>query len=177
MPCVVADTSPLFYLALLGRLSVLGKIYGTVAVPARVWSEAMAGARRNAPILRQLETGIREHWLVIHPAPVEQSQLDLSRLDAGEREAILLTRQLAAECLLIDEKRGRAAAKALGIQVKGTLTILAEAKQAGLLPSLTETFHILRTETTFRFSRKLEKEILLSAGELQPPDDPETEIR
>ena len=177
MPCVVADTSPLFYLALLGRLSVLGKLYGAVAVPERVWSEAMAGVSENPAILSQLDTGKREQWLVIYPTPAEQPSLDLSRLDAGEREAILLTRQLAAECLLIDEKRGRAAAKALGIQVKGTLTILAEAKQAGLLPSLTETFHILRTETTFRFSRKLEMEILLSAGELQPPNDPETETR
>lgn len=177
MPCVVADTSPLFYLALLGRLSVLGKLYGTVAVPERVWSEAMVGARRSASILSQLETGIREQWLVIHPAPVEQPQPDLSQLDAGEREAILLTRQLEAEYLLIDEKRGRAAAKRLGIQVKGTLTILAEAKEADLLPSLAQEFHVLRTETSFRFSRTLENEILLSAGELQPPNNPGTETR
>jgi predicted nucleic acid-binding protein len=65
-------------------------------------------------------------------------------LHAGELEAITLARHLGAQ-LLIDEHLGREAAREQGVDVVGSLTVLAEAKRLGLLdeagPVLTEMMH------------------------------------
>lgn len=173
MPCVVADTSPLFYLARLGKLSLLHGLYRAIAVPERVWEETLAGGRRYPGILPSLHAAASGGWLSVHAVPELPRLPQLARLDAGERDAILLARQLSAECLLIDDLRGRDSAQALGLTLKGTLAILAEAKTAGLISSLASVYHHLRVETTFRFSRALENELLLAAGEAPSSDQPE----
>lgn len=57
-------------------------------------------------------------------------------LDRGESEAIVLAQELAADTLIIDERMGYVIAKAQGLHVIGTLTVLLMAKQAGLLPAV-----------------------------------------
>jgi predicted nucleic acid-binding protein len=56
-------------------------------------------------------------------------------LHAGEREAILLAAELNAP-LLIDEHRGRDIAVARELNVIGSLRILGEAKERGLIPAV-----------------------------------------
>jgi hypothetical protein len=58
--------------------------------------------------------------------------LAASRLDRGERESIELAVTLTA-LLLIDDERGREAARQLGVTVRGTLGVLIEAYRAGLI--------------------------------------------
>ena len=54
------------------------------------------------------------------------------RLDDGERSALALS--LARDCdVLIDERRGRLAAEAAGLNVVGTLGLLVRARQLGLV--------------------------------------------
>ena len=53
-------------------------------------------------------------------------------LHLGEREAIVLAQELGAQ-LLIDERRGRTLAAEWGLDVFGSLGVLAEAKRRGLL--------------------------------------------
>jgi uncharacterized protein len=55
-------------------------------------------------------------------------------LDAGEAEAIALTRAIGARLILIDEQRGRAAAKRLGLVVAGSIAVLLEAKAQAIIP-------------------------------------------
>lgn len=54
-------------------------------------------------------------------------------LDAGEREALALASELKANLLLIDERPGTLAARRLGFRATGTLGVLIEAAQAGLI--------------------------------------------
>ena len=56
-------------------------------------------------------------------------------LHAGECEAIALAKEHSAQ-LLIDEIRGRRAATQIGIEVVGTLRILAEARKLGQLDAV-----------------------------------------
>ena len=53
--------------------------------------------------------------------------------DAGETEAMLLYKQLAADKLLIDDKRGRKVAKINQISTIGSLGVLLVAKEKGLI--------------------------------------------
>ncbi|MGO9454545.1 MAG: DUF3368 domain-containing protein [Candidatus Binataceae bacterium] len=63
------------------------------------------------------------------PAPLS------SALQKGELEAIALAKERGAQ-LLIDDLRARRAARDQGIEVFGTLRILAEAKQRNLVQSV-----------------------------------------
>ena len=55
------------------------------------------------------------------------------QLDPGA-EAIVVAAELAADLLLVDEKRGRRIAIDRGLEVTGLLGVLAEAKARGLIP-------------------------------------------
>ena len=86
-------------------------------------------------------------------------------MDRGESEAILLSQQLQADLLLIDERRGRAEAQRLGIRITGLLGILVEAKRKGLILSVEPLMDHLIADSTFRVSPKLYKLILTMAEE------------
>ncbi len=74
-------------------------------------------------------------------------------LDRGEREAIGLAASSAAELVLIDERKGRQAARERGLAVAGTLAVVDLAARRRLL-NLSEALRRLEG-TTFRVSPRL----------------------
>ncbi len=126
---VVADTGPINYLVLIGEIEVLPALYGRVFVPLSVWEEL---TRPQAP------KPVRE-WVNRTPdwfeprASATFPDAALMRLDAGERDAILLAEELKADQLIVDEIRGRAEARRRRIPFTGTLGVLAAGAEAGLL--------------------------------------------
>jgi predicted nucleic acid-binding protein len=57
-------------------------------------------------------------------------------LGPGEREAIALALEIAADLVVLDDQVGRRLARARGLQVTGTVGVLIEARSRGLLPVL-----------------------------------------
>jgi predicted nucleic acid-binding protein len=119
MSQVVSNTSPLTNLAVIGRLGLVRHQLSRVAVPEAVWWEMLAlphEAGRTA-LLAAHEGG----WLTVEPvtATALATSLRLAGLDAGESEAIALAVETSASLLLIDEKKGRGAARRLGLPVTG----------------------------------------------------------
>lgn len=158
----VSNTSPISNLAIIGRLDLLKRRYGNVRIPPAVARElsalSHAGARAG------IAAAIADGWLVtetpVAPAPV----LPLA-LDAGETEAIALALSLRADVLLMDERRGREAARSQGLIVAGVLGELLHARQSGLLPNLRIEINRLRTEARFFVDAEIERFILSQAGE------------
>ncbi len=167
MPCVVADTSPLFYLAKLHRLPLLRDLYGKVHLPPEGWRETLAGGRLVPELAPMFLAAKNEGWLVIEEVRTRITDLEILALDAGECEAIALARQLGATLLIIDEKHGRAVATRFGLTVPGTLGVLINAKQRGWIPALKTELSKLRHETDFRFSTELETHVLELVGEAE----------
>jgi predicted nucleic acid-binding protein len=159
---VVADTTPLLYLSRIGQLVLLRALYHQIVVPQTVWSEAV--------VARPDEVGVESlreaSWIVISDQAertgVEHSLVEA--LDAGEAAAITLAQLLGATVLLIDERRGRAAARERGLNVRGTLGVLVEARRAGHVPSLRAMLDALRTQG-FRVAPALVFEALRQVGE------------
>lgn len=83
---------------------------------------------------------------------------DLRQLDAGEREAIALAQSTRTSLILLDEKRGRNAARERGLAVSGTLGVIDLAARRGLV-NLREAVNKLE-QTTFRASPQLIRSIL-----------------
>ncbi len=142
---VVSDTTPLRYLAALGHLELLPRLFGSVHCPAEVIREC---CHPRAPVVLREWAEQPPVWLVV--VEVDEVHADLQQmLDAGEAAAITLALRLKADAILIDEQEGRRCALARGLITAGTLNILAQAGKRGWLD-----YHVtvgrLKSETNFR---------------------------
>jgi predicted nucleic acid-binding protein len=107
---VVSDTSPLNYLVLIEAIDILPELFGQVHVPPAVMQELQ---HPRTPEAVKDWAQSPPQWLSIRAASVATSPD--GRLDPGEAEAIALALELRAGAILIDEKRGRRAAKDHGL--------------------------------------------------------------
>ena len=100
-------------------------------------------------------------WAVNEPAWVAvvnpKNSLLGVQLDFGESDAIALAAEVHADVLLIDEPAGREEAVRRGLRVAGTLSILDEAEQVGLV-NFDDAVNELR-KTSFRVSQTVLAEI------------------
>jgi predicted nucleic acid-binding protein len=83
---VVSDTSPICYLLLINRVDILQTLYGVVVIPQAVANELSAS---EAPSVVRNWIAYPPSWLQIQLIETPHSA-ELSTLDPGEREAILL---------------------------------------------------------------------------------------
>jgi predicted nucleic acid-binding protein len=143
---VVADTTPINYLILIEEIDVLPMLYGRVIVPRLVSEELM---RSRAPAMVREWMKQPPDWLeVLSPTPVVDTKL--AKLDAGERDAIALAEQLSADQLIVDELLGRREAERRNLPVIGTIGVIREAAEMGLL-DLRSAFERLQ-QTSFHVS-------------------------
>lgn len=126
---VVADTSPINYLILIDQIAIIETLYGRILIPHAVHEELLS---LKAPSNVRAWAKDPPHWLEIL-SPSTGLHPPVARLDRGETEAIALAEELHADWLLIDETAGRNEAARRGLQTIGTLGILREGHQAGLL--------------------------------------------
>jgi uncharacterized protein len=165
MLLVVCDSSPLIYLARLGRLEFLPHFHEAVLIPPAVWDEVAVGGA-NWPEGQQLREAVSKGWLRVEKPQgrLHSDQIDSGDLDPGEAEAIQLAIETQA-ILAIDEAHGRAVAHQFGLKITGTVGLLIRARRENLLPSLKHELDRLRSETTFRISDDLYLDALRLVGE------------
>ena len=152
---VVSDTSCITNLIALRKVSLLQELFGEVVVPLAVAREL----RVNHPELPAFLT-VRE---VTNQEAV--AQLEVAPLDLGEAEAIVLSEELRADVLLMDEKAGRAIALERHIRVIGLLGILIRSREAGLIPALRPILQELQGPIGFWISPTLRQRTLEAVGE------------
>jgi len=125
---VVADSSPLRYLIVLGQQDLLPRIFGGVSIPSTVLKELSAPA---TPILVRNLLADRPRWLEVRDPGTDALQAIAADLDAGERPALALALELHADLVLMDDEEGRGEAKSLGIRTTGTVGVLRLAAERG----------------------------------------------
>ena len=160
---VVSNTSPVSNLAIVGRLEFLQRRYGQVHVPAAV-AEELAALTHPAG-LQRIQTALADRWLIAAPATNIACPPLPFPLDPGETAAITLACQLRADVLLMDEKRGREAARHCGLVVAGVLGELIHAKLSDWIPNVRDEIQRLRREAGFFVDGAVEKFILSQVGE------------
>ena len=127
---IVSDTSPVTSLIQIGRLELLTQVFGQVVVPKTVYDELCKVPGQQAVIDQQ-------NWLFIdHAKDHSHVKILENELDAGEAEAIVLALELKADYLVIDEFKGRSKAEEIGLKIIGSLGVLLQAKQIGLIPAV-----------------------------------------
>jgi predicted nucleic acid-binding protein len=146
---VIADTTPLNYLVLIDHSDLLPRLYGRVLIPPAVYEELQA---EGTPASVRDWAAHHPAWLEVRPAflPLD---IGLDPLDQGECEAIALALELEADLLILDDRDARIEASRRKLVVIGTLRVLEDAAQLGLI-DLPHALQRLR-QTTFRASAKL----------------------
>ena len=151
---VVSDTSPLTALLTVGEARLLPELFTEVVIPEAVRDELL----RTHTLLPA--------WVRVEPVKNVAEAARLGRLvDTGEAEAIALARELHADRLLIDERRGRRLAAQEGIAVIGLLGVILLARRNGLIPSARALLLRLDLEAGMYLSPDLRDEALRTVGE------------
>jgi predicted nucleic acid-binding protein len=146
---VIADTSPINYLLLIGHIDILPALFGKVILPTAVWDELK---HPKAPLVVRSWVAAPPPWVDVRPSgPLQDTSLEA--LDAGEGAAIALAIELHADLLLMDDEEGVIAARRKGLEVAGTLGVLSRAAQRHLL-NLADAFERVK-RTNFRFRQEI----------------------
>ena len=154
---VVSDTSPINYLVLIELQDLLPALFEQVLIPGAVRRELHSA---EAPQEIRKWMARKPNWL--ESREVASTPADLRQLDDGEREAIVLAQSTGTTLILLDEKKGRQAARERGLSVVGTLGVIDLAARRGLVSLLDALKKLERT--SFRASPQLLRAIIESAS-------------
>ncbi len=159
---IVSDTSPITNLIQIEQLDVLQQIFKKIVIPNQVYIELVNYEHQKEEIDKR-------DWILVKSVknPNEVKILE-QQLDAGEAEAIILAKELKADFLIIDERKGRKIAKEHGFKIVGLLGILGiliQGKREGHINTLKPLLDKLIDEIGFRVSKKLYTRILTEVNE------------
>lgn len=123
---VVSDTTPLISLLNIDYLDLLEKLFGQVLIPKAVFDELTVDERYKL----EADQIRRKEFIIVKAVQNSESANLLKRatgLDKGESEAIVLTDEVNADVLLMDEAKGRTVSFQMGFKVMGTIGVLVAA--------------------------------------------------
>jgi predicted nucleic acid-binding protein len=161
---IVADTSPVNYLVMIGHIEILPQLFEKVFMPAAVRNEL---ADLEAPSVVREWISTPPAWLEVRSVSVSDAEdVTLQHLDDGEQAAIRLAVSLGADLLLMDEREGAAVARRKGLVVTGTIGVLDLAARRGLV-DLKKAFDRLK-RTSFRYPREIMEDLLRQSQQTEP---------
>jgi predicted nucleic acid-binding protein len=147
---IIVDTSCLIILSKIKELPLLKLLYGEVLITDIIAKEF------DEPI---------PDWIIIYPIKLNENVFLFEKsIDKGEASVIMLALEIPNSIIIIDDFKGRALAKELGIKVTGTIGIIISAKNKKLIPSIKPILEKIK-ETNFYISKALENEALRLAKE------------
>jgi len=159
---VVSNTTPLIGLATIGRFDLLRRLFGRIYIAEAVYAEAVVAGREEGGAKREVSSA---EWIEVKAAQDRLAvEVLLDELDLGEAETIVLAREMGADWVLMDEKKGRRKLDQLGMAKIGTLGILLKAKQLGYIGAVAPEIERLR-RVGFSVSQFVVDAVLVAAHE------------
>ncbi len=129
---VICNTSPLQYLYQLGMLHVFQALAGRIIVPPAVVHELAVGRAQGV----SLPDPTVLEWITVRP-PASTAVLPLVMdLGPGETEVLALALESTDAIVILDDALARQMATTLAIRFRGSLGLLLDAKQAGLVSAI-----------------------------------------
>ncbi len=135
---VISNASPLIYLSKIGRLRLLHDLFGAISVPDAVAAEILRGKDLSDGFASAMdvEDGIDAGWIKVEePDACERDVSERYSHDPGIHpgEAAVLAVGRRFDLLLLDDLCARTFAKALEFDMTGTIGILLQAYDVGLI--------------------------------------------
>ncbi|MBX5321266.1 MAG: DUF3368 domain-containing protein [Candidatus Bathyarchaeia archaeon] len=135
---VVSNSTPLIYMAKIGKLNIIRNVFAKIFIPEAVFEEAVIkGKALDMSDAYIIERAVGT-WIIkeqIRPeVDAEYRFLDTNpRIGLGEKQAIKLCKQLNAKHLIADDKEARKVSKMLNITPIGTCSIIIQAYKQKLI--------------------------------------------
>lgn len=154
---VIADSGPIFSLALIDKLEILNDLFDEIKIPTAVWTEITIDKSKS------------DYSKLYNFFKDKVSQISgLNELafvmDYGESESIILYKELQADFLLIDDKKARKIAETLNVNCIGIIGLLSTAKDKGLIGQLKPFFETFLKNKRY-YSIDLLNAVLTAQGE------------
>jgi len=159
---VVSNTTPLIGLASIQKFHLLKQLFGTIHIPQAVFDEVVTDGHEISRAKTETSAAAWIETVTIQDELAVEVLLD--ELDRGEAETIVLAREMNADLVLMDEKKGRRKLTQLDMTKIGTVGILLKAKQEGLVPSIQNDLMRLR-QSGFSISQPVIDAVLEQANE------------
>jgi len=169
----VSNATPLIYLARLGKLHLLRDIFTQVQIPPEVKIETVdRGKTKGYPDAYVIEQALNDGWLISNPLTTENTKKSealeqMTGIDIGEAQAIILTKQKNEKVVLIDQSNAREVARRLELTPRGTIYIILTAIKRKLITK-EEAKQMLATliEENFYISAKIYRDTLKTIEKL-----------
>ncbi|MDA8213824.1 MAG: DUF3368 domain-containing protein [Nitrospiraceae bacterium] len=157
---VIVNTGPLVFLSKINRLPILQK-FGNMVIPKGVIAEINI----KQDVVATSVTKALSDWLKVKTVK-DKALLDVltKELDGGEAEVICLALEQKADWVILDDQDARRFAHRYGLNVIGTLGLLAWAKKKGVIKSFRSEVEKLQ-KAGFYATHALIEKLAKAAGE------------
>jgi predicted nucleic acid-binding protein len=137
----ISNTSPLIWLAKIGKLNLLKELFDEVLISEESYKEAVEkGLEEGFSDALVIKDAYEQRWIKVKPLDKNQTMVcekimqHSFELHKGEVQAIVLARETGKDALLLmDDSSGRAFAESWGLKVKGVLYVIITALRNELL--------------------------------------------
>ncbi len=131
---VVSNSTPLIALSKLHKLKILKDLYGRIYITELTRYEVVEeGIRLGREDAKRVAEAC-ERWINVSEPKGNAEELSVRhRIHLGEAMCILLAKEIDSKLVLLDERDGRRAARVEGLEVKGTIGLIADAVRTGAL--------------------------------------------
>jgi len=130
---VIADSGPIFSLALVDELNLLNSFFDSIKISQAVWDEI--SSHDSKPFHQRIC-----HYFIDKVEQIKGINDLTFVMDYGESQSVILYKELKADFLLIDDKKARSFAENFGINCIGTIGLLSISKDKGLIGNLKPIF-------------------------------------
>lgn len=118
----ISDATPIIHLAKIGKIKLLKKIFNYIIIPSKIYEEVLIkGKEFEKSEIFDIQKLVDEKFIKIKKI---SSQLEILNLDAGEKEALSLCKEMKIKTILIDDKEGFNLASILGLKPIRTTSLL-----------------------------------------------------
>jgi predicted nucleic acid-binding protein len=157
---IVSNATPVIAFSRINRMDLFQEIVGEIMIPQEVARELYEHKRTDVPAIKS------SSWIKIKKVKSPNDvELLLPSLDKGESEVIILSKELKARLVLIDELTARKIALMMGLPVIGTAGLLLYAKKNGLIKSVKPHLSEMMSQG-IRYKESFYKAVLKIADEL-----------
>jgi uncharacterized protein len=155
---VVSNSGPLIALSKIQRIDILRKLFGEIFIPWQVHQEISNS--KYSPV------HLSENWIHICKLSAPIETMLAHELVEGEAASISLVKEIPADMLIIDERKGRMIARDFyKISITGTCGILLKAKKNLYIEKISPLLNTLKRKGYF-ISEVLTEEVLKAANEI-----------
>lgn len=144
---VIADAGPLIALSRVNQLEMLRGLFGFVHITGQIRREVLEGGHFSGQ--ENITAALDHGWLRCHDVGLADWAPRLTGVDEGEASAMCLAQQYPGCLLIIDDRAGRAEARARGLAFMGVAAIVGLAKTQTLIPAAAPVLKAIQTHGYF----------------------------